>query len=106
MNTVSFKKRNLWWMLFWTILTVGLYFFFWIYVTKEEINQKGGTIPTIVFAFLPFFNIYFDYRYAQNYVKIVRNQEQDISLVILYFIVILVLPIIAPFVLQNELNKL
>lgn len=92
-------------MLFLIVITGSLYFFYWLYVTKRDINGRGGKIPSFIFAIFPFLNIYFDYRYAQEYVRVVRKHE-DQTLVILYFLMILFLPFMAPLVIQNELNKL
>lgn len=98
------QKRSLWLMLVLMILTGPFYFFYWQYVTKRDINKLGGKVPSLWFAIFPFLNIYFDYRYAQEYVRIIRKQQDNI-LVWLYFLLILCLPIFAPFVIQYELNN-
>jgi len=102
MNTL--KKRNLLTVILLFIVTFGLYYFYWIYKTKEEINRIGGKIPTLWFAILPIFNIYFAYRYAQDFVKYVRQQDDPI-LVILFFLVLLCFPVCALLIMQYELNN-
>ncbi len=104
MERAVFQKRNLWVMLLLYIVTLGFYFFYWLYKTKEEINKIGGKIPTIIFAVIPFLNIYFDYRYAQDYVKYIRKSD-DKGLIILFFLLIFCLPIFAPFIIQYDLNN-
>lgn len=104
-NITPFQKRNLFVMFFLILITGTLYFFYWLYKTKEEINKIGGTIPTFWFAILPFFNFYFDYRYAQDFVKCVKHQENSTGLEVAYFLLIVFLPIIAPLIIQNDLNN-
>jgi len=100
----AIQHRNLLKMAFLLLITVGFYFLYWLYETKEEINTLGGTIPSLWSAILPFFNIYFCYRYAQDFVKYIQRKE-DTGLVIIFFLLLLFVPIVAPFVIQNELNN-
>lgn len=100
----AIQRRNIWLIALFLVLTGGLYFFYWLYVTKKEINNLGGKIPSLWFAIFPFLNLYFDYWYAKEYLRIIRNDENTNS-IILYFILILCLPIVTPMIIQNELNK-
>lgn len=97
------KKRNLVGMFFLTLFTGCLYYLYWTYKTKEEINRLGGNIPTFLFALLPFFNIYFHYCYAREFVKYIMQQD-DKALVIAYFLLLLLLPVISMFAIQYALN--
>ena len=101
---IPFQKRNLFVMFLLMLFTGTLYFFYWLYKTKEEINQQGGEIPTFWFAILPFLNFYFDFRYAQDFVRIVKRQSESTGLEIAHFVLIVFLPVVAPFVIQNDLN--
>jgi hypothetical protein len=105
MNGNIIQRRNLWVMALLLFITGGFYFFYWLYVTKKEINALGGHIPSLWFAIFPFLNIYFDYQYAKEYVRIILK-EDNTNAVILYFLLIFFLPIIAPLVIQYDLNKL
>lgn len=100
----TIEHRKLLTMAILLLVTCGLYFLYWLYQTKEEINKLGGTIPTFWFAILPFFNIYFLYRYAQDFVTYIRRKKNT-DLVVLYLLLLLLLPFVAPFILQNELNN-
>jgi hypothetical protein len=104
MNGSVIQKRNLWIIALFLILTGGFYFFYWLYVTKQEINKLGGQIPSLWFAIFPFLNIYFDYWYAKEYLRVIRNDEETNSIIV-YFLLILILPMVAPFIIQNDLNK-
>ena len=70
------QQRNLLTMAFLLLITLGFYFFYWLYKTKEEINDLGGTIPTLWFVIIPFINIYFFYRYAQDFHKIYTSKRR------------------------------
>lgn len=98
------KKRSLVVMAFLMLLTGGLYFFYWLYVTKEDINRLGGNIPTFWFAVIPFLNIYFDYHYAYNFMRYIRHESDDF-LVLVFCVLLVCLPVIAPFFIQHALNR-
>ncbi len=97
------KRRNLWLMALLIFITCGLYFFYWLYFTKKEINAMGGQIPSLWYAVLPFLNIYFDYNYAKEYVRIIYQEKND-NAVIGFFLLIFFLPIVAPLIIQYDLN--
>ncbi len=86
------------------VFTCGLYSFYWWYKTKNEINRVGGSIPPYWFCLLPFFNIYFDFRYAQDLVRFVRKQD-DAVIEWGYFFLIIFLPFIRTFIIQRDLNN-
>ncbi|HEX2977560.1 MAG TPA: DUF4234 domain-containing protein [Candidatus Babeliales bacterium] len=98
------KKRGLVAMTLLMFFTLGLYFFYWQYKTKQEINKLGGEIPTFWFAIIPFLNIYFDYRYAQDFIKLVRKTEDQLLLILLTGCLICV-PFAAALIVQYELNN-
>ncbi len=98
------QQRNLLTIALLLLITFGFYFLYWLYKTKEEINKLGGTIPTFLFVFIPFLNIYFFYRYAQDFITYVY-QKEDTPLVIFFFLLLLFVPFVAPFIIQNELNN-
>lgn len=98
------KQRSLLALFFLTIITLGIYYLYWTYKTKEEINALGGKIPTFLFAILPFFNIYFHYCYAREFVKYILHSE-DTGLVIAYWLLLLLLPVISMFAVQYSLNN-
>ncbi len=98
------KKRSLLGIFFLMIITCGLYSFYWWYQTKNEINSLGGTIPPYWFCLLPFLNIYFDVRYAQDHVRYVLKQD-DWVIELGYFFLILFLPVIRTLIIQRDLNR-
>lgn len=104
MPIIIIKKRSLIAMALLMFFTFGLYFFYWQYKTKQEINKLGGEIPTFWFAIIPFLNIYFDYRYAQNFIKLVRKTEDQLLLVLLT-VCLACFPFVGAFIVQYELNN-
>lgn len=82
----NFVKRNLIQVIVLNICTIGIYSIYWSVVTKRELNQAGGKIPNAFLMIVPFFNLYFWYRYAQNYVRIAKKSNEDRELWV-YFLV-------------------
>ena len=50
------KKRNLWKVLLYSVITFGLYNIYWFIVTAEELRKKTHHhIPPIIYALIPSF---------------------------------------------------
>lgn len=82
--------------------TFGLYFLYWDVSTKVEINELGGDIPTAFLIIIPIANLYWLYRYCEDFSKYVKKDDNAI----LYFLLFVFLPIIMPIIVQDELNRL
>ena len=82
----SFVKRSLTQVILLNICTIGIYSIYWAVITKRELNQAGGKVPNAFLVIIPLFNLYFWYRYAQGYVRLVKknNEEREFWL---YFLV-------------------
>lgn len=100
MNKV--KERDLLGVYLLGIFTFGLYFLYWDVSTKVEINELGGDIPTAFLIIIPIANLYWLYRYCEDFAKYVKKDDNAI----LYFILFVFLPIIMPIIVQPELNSL
>ncbi len=96
------EKRNPLVVVVLSLVTLGLYGLYWIYKTKEEINSLGGTIPSFILAIIPLVNIYFMWRYCEEFTKHVKKDESPI----LYFLLWIVIFPVAQYLIQSELNKL
>ncbi len=83
-----FEKRSLLQTTLLTFCTFGFYFIYWLVVTKRELNKAGGHVPNAILMAIPVFNIYFLYRYAQNYTAIIKKDRSGAE-VFLYFLIIL-----------------
>jgi hypothetical protein len=100
MNNV--KERSLLAIYLLGFFTFGLYFLYWDVSTKVEINELGGDIPTAFLIIIPIANLYWLYRYCEDFAKYVKKDDNAI----LYFVLFVFLPIIMPIIVQDELNKL
>ena len=96
------EKRNLVVVFILTVFTFGIYSLYWFYKTKEEINSLGADIPTFWLAIIPVANLYWTYKYCEGFSKYV---EKD-SNAVLWFILYLLIPIVAMLIFQSDLNKL
>ena len=95
-----FQKRSLLSMFLLSIITLGFYHIYWLVKTKGELNTKGANLPTAWLLIIPFANIYFFWVYAEAFAKYVKRDDNGL----VYFLLILFLPFISMFILQNYLN--
>lgn len=85
-----------------SVITFGIYALVWVVKTKTEINSLGGKIPTAWLLIIPFVNLYFIYKYAEEFSKFVKKDNNAILWFLLYLVISPVFMILA----QIELNKL
>lgn len=96
------KERNPIMVIIYSMITCGIYSLYWAIQTKNEINEKGGEIPTGWLLIVPFANLYWFWRYVEDWHKVTKP-EQDLIMVVLVFFVFSPLAI---YWIQTELNKL
>lgn len=96
------QKRDIVVVYLLTIITFGIYGIYWEVKTKEEINSLGGDIPTAWLLIVPIANIYWLYKYAEAYSKLVKKDNNGV----LWFIVFWLVTIIMPAIVQSDLNKI
>ena len=100
---MAFTKRGIGMLYVLIIITLGIYGIYWLIKTKGEINQNyNENIPTCWLLIIPIANIYWLFRFTEVFVKRVRQKDD----VVIYFILFWFISIIAPYVVQSELNKL
>ena len=100
-NSRKIKHRNVFLVYLFGLLTFGLYFLYWIISTKNDINSLGGDIPTGWLLIVPIANIYWIYKYCENFSEKVKKDNNPI----LWFILYLLVGVIMPAIVQTELNK-
>ncbi len=83
------------------IVTLGIYFIYWMVMTKRELNELGAEIPTCWLLIIPVANIYWIYRYAEGFVKVLKPGDSPV----LYFLVFWLISIVMPAIVQSELNR-
>jgi len=96
------KHRNIFLVYLFGIITFGIYFIYWSVSTKNDINSKGGEIPTAWLMIVPIANLYWIYKYCEGFSEKVKNDNNTL----LWFIVSVLVGIVMPAIIQGELNKL
>jgi hypothetical protein len=95
------KNRNPIAVLFFSIITFGIYSIVWSVKTKNEMNRLGASIPTAWLLVIPLVNWWWLWKYSEG-VDHVTNKEVS---TILAFLVIFFLGAIGMAILQSEFNK-
>ncbi len=101
------KYRHPLLVLFFSIITLGIYQLFWFITTKNAMKQLGADIPTAWLIIVPFVNIWWLWRYSEG-VQLVTGGH--IPAVMAFWLVFLLeicgFGYVASALLQNEFNKL
>ena len=82
-------------------LAYVVYYYYWLYKTKVEMNALGANIPTFILIFIPLINIYWIYKYAKGFVSVIKKKGSPW----LWFAFIFFIGPIAAFFIQKELNR-
>lgn len=96
------KKRNIFLVYLFSIITFGIYGIYWTVSTKNEMNTLGAKIPTAWLMIIPIVNLFFIYKYCEGYATVIKKDNNSV----LWFILFLFVSIVMPGIVQNELNKL
>ena len=102
---MTLERRSIGWTYVFIIITLGIYYYYFLYKTKEEMNEEfKGSIPTFWLIIIPIANIYWLFKYAECFSLKVRGKGGDdvaLSFIIIWFLGALV----TPWYVQSELNK-
>lgn len=99
---MTIQKRSILILYLNIILTLGIYYIYWQYKTKNEMNEEfGGNIPTYWLIIIPIANIYWLYKYTECFVEKVKGEDDTV----LWFLIFWLVGIVMPWVVQSELNK-
>ncbi len=96
------KHRNVFLVYIFGIITLGIYFIYWMVSTKNELNSLGGEIPTAWLLIIPIANLYWIYKYCEAFAEKVKKDNNTL----LWFVLYILIGIIIPAIVQVELNKL
>jgi len=109
------EKREIWFVIILSIFTFGIYYFYWIYIFSEDIQnlyEKNDITPVIevILCFVTFgiYSIYWVYKYGKLVVKCQEKYNMPIEdNSILYLILsIFDLSIINIGLMQSQLNNI
>ncbi|MBP6005602.1 DUF4234 domain-containing protein [Candidatus Saccharibacteria bacterium] len=59
------QKRNSIAVVLFSVFTFGIYNLYWLVSTKEELNQRGGDVPTAWLSIIPLVSIWWTWKYSQ-----------------------------------------
>jgi len=99
---MAIKKRNVFLVYLFGIITFGIYFIYWLVKTKDEMNELGAKIPTGILIIIPIANFYWIYKYCEGFAVHVKKDNNTI----LWFVLYVFVAVIMPAIVQMELNKL
>jgi len=95
------KERNILLVYILSFVTFGIYFLYWLYKTKNELNELGANIPSFILYFIPIANIYWLYKYTEGWAYVTKKDNA-----VIYFILFLLVGIIMPYLVQRGLNQI
>ena len=81
------KVRNRFLVYLFGFFTFGLYFWYWMVSTKNDINSQGGEIPTAWLLIIPIANIFWVYKYCESFANNIKKDNNPILWFILYLLV-------------------
>jgi heme/copper-type cytochrome/quinol oxidase subunit 4 len=70
---MALQERNILLVYILSFVTVGIYFIYWLYKTKNELKELGANIPSFILFFIPIANIYWLYKYTEGWLMILRR---------------------------------
>ena len=95
------KERNILLVYILGFVTFGIYFLYWLYKTKNELNELGANIPSFILALIPIVNIFWLYKYTEGWAYVTKKDNA-----IIYFILFFLVNIIMPYIVQRDLNEI
>lgn len=96
------KNRNIFLVYLFSLLTFGIYGFYWMASTKNDINSLGAKIPTAWLMIIPIVNIFWMFKYLQGYTQITKK---DNGFLFVLIALCLVLGFLIPGIVQYGLNQ-
>ena len=114
-NTVQTMPEGyseVWKVIVFSIITLGIYFFIWIYRTVGLLNRKtledqSQGLQVVLCLFVPFYIIYWMYKESKRveiYTTRVGNRNNDLSVISL-ILTVFGFSIIAAALMQDQINK-
>jgi len=95
------KYRNIFLVYLFMIITLGIYYVYWIVSTKRDINSKGAKIPNAILLIIPIVNLWWLWKYIDGWSKVIKKDDSTIKW---FFIFFFIHPLMPGFV-QSGLNK-
>lgn len=84
-----------------SVITLGIYYLYWIISTKDEINSMGASIPTGWMMIIPIANIYFIYKYCEAFCAKFKTGNDTV----VWFLLMWLISPIGAYLTQKELDR-
>ncbi len=81
------KHRNIFLVYLFSIITLGIYTIYWFVSTKNEMNEKGATIPTGWLIIIPIANLYWLYKYCEGFAIVIKKDNNALLWFILTILI-------------------
>jgi hypothetical protein len=96
------KNRNPLGVIFFSIITFGIYAIVWNVKTKNEMNKQGADIPTAWLLIIPIVNIYWMWKYSKGVEHVTGGKTSGV----LAFVLLYLLSVIGMAIIQDIFNGL
>jgi len=95
------RQRSAILVMFFTLLTFGLYGLHWLVVTKEEMNSERADIPTAWLLIIPLVNLYWYWKWCEGVEQVTRGRTSTIGA----FLMIHCLSVVGMAIIQDSFNR-
>jgi hypothetical protein len=110
-NESMIQKRNPWFVFFMIIITIGIYFFVWVYKINNEMKKDYSDGPSsimlLIFFLIPFVGWLVMLKWLKH-IKLYQEHlkyKQKISIFPLFLLSVIIFNPITCAIVQNSLNK-
>ena len=95
------KNRSPILVLLLSFITFGIYMLVWMVSTKNEMNERGASIPTAWMIIIPFVNIIWMWKYSGGVGHVTNKELSDV----VAFLLLVALGPIGAFIIQSKFNE-
>ncbi len=93
-------QRNPWAVLGLSIITIGIYYIYWLVQTKKDMVNQGADIPTAWMIIIPLVNIYWLWKFSQGIGHVTKQKTDPL----VAFLVLFLIDFIGGAIMQYEIN--
>jgi hypothetical protein len=99
----TMTKRSPLGVFFFSLITVGIYSWYWLVKTKGELNGRGASVPTAWIWLIPFVGyLYWLVKYSEGVATATGGKKSTVAA----FLWLFLLSVIGQAVLQSSYNEL
>jgi hypothetical protein len=99
---MSMTKRSVVEVLVLSVLTVGIYYVYWLVKTKDEMVVRGADVPTGWLLIIPIVSIYWKWKWSQGVERVTRGRlSAPVTFLLVYLFDVIGMAIV-----QHTFNEL